>query len=159
LAGTFGVPLLDKDTIKSTLLAMTADSALASRASYELLLPLAGDMLRLGMTVILDAPGKYPQFIEACQHEATACGVPFLPILCHAHVDIRRERLLRRDAMASQWASIPEGTSDTLDAWKTVFPDNALVQETAEHPDRLVQGVAAWLGWVQAGPGAGPRGL
>lgn len=147
LAHTCGVPLLDKDTIKSALLAMDSDADLASRASYELLLPLAVDMLRLGLPVILDAPGRYRPFLDACRREAGACDAAFLCILCHATVDLRRDRLRQRAPLLSQWTSIPDVGADMLDEWRAVFPDDVLILDTLEEPVALVQKVLTWLGW------------
>lgn len=67
LARNLKIPIIDKDTIKSTLLGLGVQHELASKASYELLLPLVSDILAAGVTIIIDAPGKYRSFLERCE--------------------------------------------------------------------------------------------
>ena len=52
--------VLDKDIIKSALLRVGADEALAASGAYEVYFELAGDLVRQGRSVILDNPVFWP---------------------------------------------------------------------------------------------------
>jgi predicted kinase len=56
LAPHVGAVVLDHDVSKSALLGADVPVALAGRASYEVLLALAAQLLRQGFSVIFDSP-------------------------------------------------------------------------------------------------------
>lgn len=141
------VPVIDKDTIKSSLLALGADSDLASRASYTLLLSLATDILKSGIPVILDAPGKYRSFIDDCQEHADLCNATFRCVLCHTSLEVRRERLEKRSTRESQWSALPSGSVDDLDEWLAILPTDVEIIDTMHRPENLANKIITWLRW------------
>ena len=122
--------VIDKDTIKSSLLDLNASEDLAGIASYTLLTELARDMLRTGQSVILDAPGKYESFLRRCEELAIEFGASFRIVLCEVDRQAQQWRLLERQPRRSQWASIPGDTGDTSRSWREAFPDWTIVADT-----------------------------
>lgn len=145
LASSLKIPALDKDTIKTSLLDLGAGNQLASTASYELLTVLAANILNVGSSVILDAPGKYRSFIERCQSTASVNDAVFRCVLCHVSRDIQQHRLGNRETRRTQWTELPAGAGDTLASWTDVFPHDTILLETDDEPGRLVESVISRL--------------
>jgi predicted kinase len=144
------IPVLDKDTVKSTLLDNGVDESLAGRASYDLLIRIAIDMLRLGQSVILDAPGKYQAFLAACSDASEQHGGQFTCILCHASPAVRRTRLQERHSRPSQWSTLLDNAVDTLPAWRAAFPGNTLILDCTNDVASLIEQVLPWLDECQS---------
>lgn len=141
LAQTVPWALIDKDTIKSSLLELGASEELAATASYELLTDLARDMLRTGQSVILDAPGKYESYLLRCEKLAIEIGASFRIILCEVDSQVQKSRLVERDPRPSQWTSIQKDLSDTSLAWRRAFPDWTIVADTGAPIEQLTSQV------------------
>jgi len=95
-------PVLDKDTVKSTLLKLGADEDLAARASYIVLDELARDLVvKQGLCAIIDSPSSYLEAIEAAQRIADDAGGVLKVVLCEASPRERSRRLKTRPRKAS----------------------------------------------------------
>jgi predicted kinase len=147
LSAASGVPFLDKDTMKSSLLDLGASPELASRASYETLLAMAADLLRVGIPVILDAPGKYATFIAACERTCRETRSDFRCIVCQAEHSTRQTRVRDRHAVRSQVTEIESAQQDTMNDWLSVFPPHARLLSTESDLGALVSDVMIWLDW------------
>lgn len=145
LARSLRWALIDKDTIKTSLLDLGAGDRLASVASYTLLTDLAHDMLRTGQSVILDAPGKYTSFLDRCQELASASGATFRIVLCEVDLRVQQWRLSKREARPSQWTSIPGDASESSQSWREAFPRGTIVIDTGAPIDELTSQVIQFL--------------
>ena len=97
-------PVIDKDTLKSALLAVGIADDLAGPASYELLLAVGRDLfLHQRLSVILDSPATYPVVVERATELARAAGAALRVVLCLADRELRTRRMAARVARPSQW--------------------------------------------------------
>src|SRR5579884_244468 len=89
-------PVIDKDLLKSTLLALQASEELAGPASYELLFAIAEELLvNQRLSLILDSPALYLVNVERARAIVHAADAQLKVVLCRA------SRLLR----TSDWAA------------------------------------------------------
>ena len=104
-------PVLDKDTVKTTLLEAAVPEAVAGPASYLLPLALCRDLVvQQKLSVIFDSPALYPPNIAQAQGIAEASGGTLKIIYCQADGVLRNQRLALRTRRLSQMGSDP--TSD-----------------------------------------------
>ena len=108
LGRKLGWPVLDKDTVKTTLLAMAVPDALASPASYTVPFALCRDLVvQQQLSVIFDSPAAYPSNIEDARQIAEASGGTLKVIYCQAGSRLRNQRLAQRTRRVSQMESDP----------------------------------------------------
>ncbi len=111
LGKALGWPVLDKDTVKTTLLEASVPEAVSGPASYLLPLALCRDlMVQQRLSVIFDSPAAYPTVVEQAQKIAEASGGTLEIIFCQADGVLRNQRLAQRPRRLSQMESDP--TSD-----------------------------------------------
>ena len=104
-------PVLDKDTVKTTLLEAAVPEAIAGPASYFLPLAFCRDLVvQQRLSVIFDSPAAYPPNIAQAQGIAEASGGTLKIIYCQAKSVLRNQRLAQRPRRLSQMGSDP--TSD-----------------------------------------------
>ena len=108
LGKALGWPVLDKDTVKTTLLEMAVSEDVAGPASYLLPLALCRDLVvQQRLSVIFDSPAGYPANIEQAQQIAEASGGALKIIYCQADSSLRDQRLARRPRRLSQLVNDP----------------------------------------------------
>ncbi len=111
LGKALGWPVLDKDTVKTTLLEEGVPDTVAGPASYLLPLALCRDLVvQQRLSVIFDSPALYPANIAQAQQIAEASGGMLKIIYCQAGSVLRNQRLALRPRRLSQMESDP--TSD-----------------------------------------------
>lgn len=98
-----GWPVLDKDTVKTTLLRLDAEEQLAGRASYEVLFDLARDLVvAQRLSIIMDWPSAYPRVIEASRSIVADAGATLRVVFCAADRATRERRTSERISRPSQ---------------------------------------------------------
>ena len=152
LGVALGWPVLDKDTLKSTLLEANLGEAIAARVAYDLLFALARDLLvRQRRSLILDSPTRFPFILETAQAIADERNALLSVILCLAGGTVRNQRLAQRVAMRSQ----PRGdTMTTVEEERAAFahlPPETLVLDAGRSPEELVAEALTYLRRTAAG--------
>jgi predicted kinase len=147
LGGRLGWPVLDKDTVKSTLLELGAEEDLAARASYLLLDALARDLLvDQGLSVIVDSPTSYEQAIQAAQGIVAEAGGVLQIVLCRAPQATRARRLASRDPLPSHVVEIDQEAEDAMERVFDRLPEGAVEVETAGgSPEDVVEEIVSIL--------------
>ena len=113
LGKALGWPVLDKDTVKTTLLEAAVPEAVAGPASYLLPLALCRDLVvQQRLSVIFDSPAAYPANIAQAQQIAEASGGTLKIIFCQAGSVLRNQRLARRPRRLSQTDRDPTSDAD-----------------------------------------------
>ena len=108
LGKELGWPVLDKDTVKTTLLEMAVPDAIAGPASYIVPFALCRDLVvQQRLSVIFDSPAVYPSNIEDARQIAEASGGTLKVIYCQAGISLRNQRLAQRTRRVSQMESDP----------------------------------------------------
>jgi predicted kinase len=103
LGRELGWPVLDKDTVKTTLLRVGAEEQLAGRASYEVLFDLAHDLVvTQRLSIIMDWPSAYPQVIEASRAIVNDADASLRIVFCAADPATRERRTSERISRPSQ---------------------------------------------------------
>src|SRR5262249_34508237 len=146
LGAALGWPVLDKDTLKSTLLEANLGEAIAARAAYDLLFALARDLVvRQRRSIILDSPTRFPFILEAAQAIAQEGNALLSVILCLADGAMRNQRLAQRVAMRSQ----PRGDRmTTVEEERAAFahlPPQTLVLDARRSPGELIAEALTYL--------------
>jgi predicted kinase len=103
LGRELGWPVLDKDTVKTTLLQLGAEELLAGRASYQVLFDLARDLVvTQRLSIIMDWPSVYPRVIEVSQTIAADARGALRVVFCAAGPETRERRTRDRVSRLSQ---------------------------------------------------------
>ncbi|MDP9410760.1 MAG: AAA family ATPase [Actinomycetota bacterium] len=141
-----GWPVIDKDTLKSSMLAAGVSEEIAGRASYDLMFDVGRDLLlHQGLSVILDSPAGYPLVIRRAQELARGAGAELRFVLCLAGHAVRSGRLAGRIARPSQWTADTAILDDGSGVWIPLLPPHAL-RVHAEGPVEVpVQRVLEYL--------------
>src|SRR5262245_19386288 len=85
LGRALGWPVVDKDTLKATLLDGDLPERAAAYTAYDLLYALAHDLLvRQHLSAILDSPTTFPTAYERVAAVAQAAGAGLVTVLCLA---------------------------------------------------------------------------
>ena len=139
-------PVIDKDTLKSAMLASGIADDLAGRASYELLLAVGRDLLlHQRLSVILDSPATYPIVVEWATALAREADATLRVVLCLADRALRTRRLAARVARPSQWAVDASAIEDGRREWAGHLPPETLAIRTERPLPDLVTEVLAYL--------------
>jgi predicted kinase len=147
LSRALGWPLLDKDTLKSAMLACGIAEQRAGPASYELLLALGRDLIvEQHLSVILDSPAGYPRVIERAQVIVREGGARLAIILCLAGRELRTERVAGRINRLSQ-PMRPDGSATPGDGRQRFshLPVSTLCLSTIPPVEDLLPEALAYL--------------
>jgi len=137
---TLGWATIDKDTLKSTLLAAGITDDIAGGTAYELMYAIGWDLLvQQKVSVIFDSP--YPYFHKA-EALVQAAGARLKVILCLAERDVRNRRVAERPAKLSQpiWVSQTEG--DGRQQYPYLPPMTLMIQTTQPLAETLKHVIA-----------------
>ena len=141
-----GWPVLDKDTVKSSLLDMGAEEELAAQASYVLLHEFARDLVKgQGLSVILDTPSSYERVIETCTQIAEEADAALCVVLCEATVETRSERLATRTRRSSHVVTIDEEAEAVIQRRFETLPDGTLRLSTEGPVDEVIDEVVLYV--------------
>ncbi|HEV2107698.1 MAG TPA: AAA family ATPase [Thermomicrobiales bacterium] len=139
-------PVIDKDTIKSWLLTHGASEDLAATASYGLMLELGRDlMVEQGLCVVLDSPAGYPMVLEDATKVANEAGGVLRVVLCIADDEVRKRRIIERDAKPSQWKEPHETPPVNERTWREYLPEDTLTVDSSGSLETLVPEVVRYL--------------
>lgn len=105
-----GFTALDSDVVKTALLDAGIPGEQAGKASYQVVLALAEDLLGQGNDVIIDSPCLYQDLLEAGQAAAARHDAAYRYIECAVDdLDVIEARLHARPARRSQRPSMAQG--------------------------------------------------
>lgn len=139
-------PVLDKDTLKSTLLEMGIEERVAGPTSYDLLFAIGYDLLvQQGHSIILDSPSLYPLNIERAERIAREANARLKVILCVVEEHVRRARLMQRRRKISQPLIHAFPVSEQERDRFGHLPAETLVLHTAQPLEVLVPTARAFL--------------
>lgn len=136
-----GASVLDHDTVKTALLDAGVDVETAGTASYTALLAVARDLVKTGVTVVVDSPCFYDQLLQEGRAIAAESAVPYAYVECVTDdLDELDRRLRARETRRSQRRAV-----DLLavDATHDRGPDGRTVYRT--WIDHMVRPQTAWL--------------
>lgn len=146
LGRTCGWPVIDKDSLKSPLLTTGISEELAGPASYALLLEIADDLLvRQGLSVILDSPGRFPFVLDRVRNITKQVGSDLKLIRCVANRELREQRLRGRVARPSQWSANASFTDEQEQQMFEHFPTDTLLLDTCQPFDRCLTEALAYV--------------
>ncbi len=139
-------PVVDKDTLKSSLLNAGVAEEIAGPASYDLMFGVGKDFLAdQRLSVILDSPAGYPVVVERARILARQAQADLKFILCLAEPLVRAVRLAQRTARPSQWKVDLMAEEDVRNRWVSFLPADSLVLDMELPTDDLVQAVVPYL--------------
>jgi predicted kinase len=108
--------ILDHDVVKTALLQAGVSFDLAGAASYKTILALAGELLGLARSVIIDSPCLYDELLAAGQNLAERHQARYRYIECVADdLPLLDRRLRARQPMRSQRPSVAALPPDAAD--------------------------------------------
>ena len=141
-----GWPVLDKDTVKSTLLMLGADEDLAAVASYRLLDELARDIVvEQGLSVIVDSPSSYEEAIDAAESITKEAGGVLQIVLCEASRSTRALRLATRERRISHVTTIDDEAELAIELRFERLPAGTIRLSTEGAPDDIVREIVSLL--------------
>lgn len=127
LGAEFGMPVIDKDVIVSTLLDAGIDEPVAQPASYAVMFALGREVLRQRGIVILDSPAGLAISVEAARTVANDADAELVCVLCLADRDIRNARVAARISMRSQPVRESRTAGDGRERSAHLPPDTIVV--------------------------------
>lgn len=146
LARALRWPVVDKDTLKSTMLDAGVPDGIAGPASYDLMFAVGRDLLLdQGLSAILDSPAGYPQVIEKAEALAREAGAELRLVLCLAGHPLRNRRLADRTARPSQWTADARIPDDGSSLWIPLLPPGTLTLRTERPIDELLPEILAYV--------------
>lgn len=102
LGAEFGMPVIDKDVVVSSLLEEDIAEDLAHPAAYRATFDLAEHMLRKQrLSVIVDTPAVYPATLEWATSLCSETDATIIPVLCSADGMARHDRMTVREGLRS----------------------------------------------------------
>jgi predicted kinase len=138
-------PVIDKDLLKSTLLALQASEELAGPASYELLFAIAEELLvNQRLSLILDSPALYLVNVERARAIVHAADAQLKVVLCRASRLLRNQRLGSRISRAGQITQDLSTLDDDLLHYSHL-PADLLVVHTVNPPEECVQMALSYI--------------
>ena len=139
-------PVIDKDTLKSTVLDANVPEEIAGKLSYDLLFAIGRDLLvQQRLSVVLDSPAGYPVVSEWATETASLAGADLKVIVCLADRDVRNRRLRDRVARPSQWRTDMQPDDDSWRERLAFLPRHALVLDTVRPLPELTAVAVAYL--------------
>jgi predicted kinase len=141
-----GWPVVDKDTLKSSILEAGVPEEIAGRASYDLMFDVGRDLvLHQRLSAILDSPAGYPVVIRRAEDLAREAGARLRFVLCLAGHAVRSRRLAERVPRSSQWTADTSIPDDGSAVWIPLLPPDALRVRAEGFEEATVQRVLEYL--------------
>ena len=139
-------PVIDKDTLKSTLLETGIPEDATDPTAYALMFDLARDLLvEQGSSVVLDSPAALQVTLESAQRVAGAAGATLRVVLCLAEQLVRNTRSANRVKKMSQQSWIPSKTAGDGQYHFGHLPAGTLEVATNRPVSELLQNVLTFL--------------
>jgi len=102
LGAEFGMPIVDKDVIVSTLLDRGILEDQAHPAAYQATFDLVEHLVRVQrLSVIVDTPAVHPATLDWATRLCAKTGAHLIPVLCSADGETRYDRMAAREGLRS----------------------------------------------------------
>lgn len=102
LGEAFGMPVIDKDVVVSSLLDEDIAEHFAHPAAYRATFDLVEHLLRVQrLSVIIDTPAVYPSVLDWATNLCTETDAILIPVLCSADGEARHDRMAVREGLRS----------------------------------------------------------
>ncbi len=139
-------PVIDKDTLKSTLLLAGIAEQTAGPTAYDLMFAMGQDLLvQQGLSVILDSPALYARGIKRAVEMADMANARFKVVLCLADRRVRVRRMAEREARISQLTAMASSTEDDGRQHFLHLPADTLTLDTTRPLEELIPAVLSFL--------------
>lgn len=130
LGAEFGMPVIDKDVVVSSLLDEDIAEDIAHPAAYRATFDLVEYLLRVQrLSIIVDTPAVYPSVLEWATSLCAQTDAILIPVLCSADGEARYDRMVAREGLRSH----SKGTSrrpGTARERFDHFPDDTIELDT-----------------------------
>ena len=103
IAAALHAPLIDRDIIRQKAVDIFGDLPQIGHFSYELMFALAGEQLRLGLSVVLDTPLTYRRTYEQSLELANMFQTAMLVVHCQCPPEVQKRRLEGRKGKVSEF--------------------------------------------------------
>ncbi len=139
-------PVIDKDTLKSTLLLAGIAEQTAGPTAYDLMFAMGQDLLvQQGLSVILDSPALYARGIKRASEMAEMASARFKVVLCLADSRVRARRMAERETRISQLTAMATSTEDDGRQHFLHLPADTLTLDTTRPLEELIPAVLSFL--------------
>ncbi len=101
VATALHAPLIDRDVIRQTGVAIFGEHPEIGRFAYEMMFALTREQLNVGISVIVDSPLTYRTTYKEIQRIANDAHVPMLVVHCTCSPQVQRQRLESRKGAVS----------------------------------------------------------
>ena len=139
LGDEFGMPVIDKDVVVSSLLDEDIPEDVAHIAAYQTTFDLAEQLLRVQrVSIIVDTPAVYPSVLDWATHLCAETSAVLIPVLCSADGKVRYDRMAAREGLRSH----SKGTSrrpGTARERFAHFPDHTIELDTMRAVDEVIR--------------------
>ncbi len=139
LGAEFGMPVIDKDVVVSSLLDEDIAEASAHPAAYRATFDLVEHLLRVQrLSAIVDTPAVYPSVLDWAIQLCAETSAVLIPVLCSANGKVRYDRMAAREGLRSH----SKGTSrrpGTARERFDHFPDYTIELDTMGRVDDVVR--------------------
>lgn len=143
LGAEFGMPVIDKDVVVSSLLDEGITEDMAHPVAYRVTFDLVEHLLReQRLSVILDTPAVYPATLNWATNLCVQTAAVLIPVLCSADGEARYDRMAVRQGLRSH----SKGTSrrpGTARERFAHFPDDTIDLDTMQEVDDVVREAVA----------------
>ncbi len=140
-----GWPIIDKDTMKTTLLEAGIEERVAAGLAYELTLALAEDLLvRQRVSVIVDTPLTFHRTLTRAESMTKSAGARLKVVFCQCSDELRDQRMQHRPPRASQPASLQSIGGNPVVQFD-YLPVDTLVLDTSAPIENLVRTAVDYL--------------
>ncbi|MBA3275392.1 MAG: AAA family ATPase [Chloroflexia bacterium] len=139
LSAEFGMPVIDKDVVVSSLLDEDIAEDIAHAAAYRTTFDLVEHLLcAQRLSAIVDTPAVYPSVLEWATNLCAETDAILIPVLCSADGEARYDRMAAREGLRShsKGTSRQPGTAHERFAH---FPDNTIELDTMRAVDEVIR--------------------
>jgi len=139
LSAEFGMPVIDKDVVVSSLLDEDIAEEVAHPAAYRTTFDLVEYLLHVQrLSVIVDTPAGHPSTLEWATSLCAQTDALLIPVLCSADGEARYDRMAARAGLRSH----SKGTSrrpGTARERFAHFPDHTIELDTMRAVDEVIR--------------------
>ena len=139
-------PVVDKDTLKSTLLLAGIAEQTAGPTAYDLMFAMGQDLLvQQRLSVILDSPALYARGIKRAAEMSDMANAQFKVVLCLADSCVRARRIAERETRISQLTAVATSTEGDGRQRFLHLPTDTLTLDTIHSLEELIPVVLSFL--------------
>jgi predicted kinase len=138
LGAAFGMPVIDKDVIVSSLLDDGIAEDDAHSAAYRVTFEMTDHVLRTQrLSVIVDTPAGNPAILEWATRLCVETGAVLIPILCSADGLVRYERMAAREGLRSHSKGTTRRPGTARERF-THLPDDTIELDTMKPVEDVI---------------------